>query len=123
MALWRNNLNILIHHAHEYSKIVSILQCVMCGLHLYTRGIYFYLGIHCIMRENHSLIAGINRVKTASGKTKLIGDVDFNNVAQKASIITPVPGGVGPLTVAMVIRNTLYAAQKDFRFHFKSIYE
>ena len=68
-------------------------------------------------------VVGINRVKTDCGKTKLIGDVDFDNVAQKASIITPVPGGVGPLTVAMVIRNTLYAAQKDFRFEFKSIYE
>jgi 5,10-methylene-tetrahydrofolate dehydrogenase/methenyl tetrahydrofolate cyclohydrolase len=44
-------------------------------------------------------------------------------VAQKASIVTPVPGGVGPLTVAMVIRNTLYAAQKDFKFEFQTIYE
>ena len=70
----------------------------------------------------HSL-TGINRIKTPAGKTKLIGDVDFNNVAQKASIVTPVPGGVGPLTVAMVIRNTLYAAQKDFRFEFTSITE
>ena len=69
------------------------------------------------------IIAGISRVETADGKTKLIGDVDFDNVAQKASIITPVPGGVGPLTVAMVIKNTLYAAQKDFRFEFESIHE
>lgn len=68
-------------------------------------------------------IAGITRVKTADGKTKLLGDVDFDNVAQKASIVTPVPGGVGPLTVAMVIRNTLYAAQKDFKFEFQTIYE
>ena len=70
-----------------------------------------------------SKFVGITRVKTADGKTKLLGDVDFDNVAQKASIVTPVPGGVGPLTVAMVIRNTLYAAQKDFRFEFKTIYE
>ncbi len=66
---------------------------------------------------------GINRIKTASGKSKIVGDVDFEAVAQKASVITPVPGGVGPLTVAMVIRNTLYIAQKDLRFNFKTIYE
>ena len=69
------------------------------------------------------LHAGITRIETPDGKTKLIGDVDFDNVAQKASIVTPVPGGVGPLTVAMVIRNTLYAAQKDLRFEFRSITE
>ncbi len=54
---------------------------------------------------------------------KTVGDVDFEPVAQKASVITPVPGGVGPLTVAMVIRNTLYIAQNNLRFDFKTIYE
>ena len=54
---------------------------------------------------------------------KIVGDVDYEPVAQKAGIVTPVPGGVGPLTVAMVIRNTLYIAQKNLRFDFKTIYE
>ncbi len=54
---------------------------------------------------------------------KIVGDVDFEPVAQKAAVITPVPGGVGLLTVAMVIRNTLYASQKNLRFDFKSIRE
>ena len=67
--------------------------------------------------------AGINRIETANGKAKLVGDVDFEPVAQKASIITPVPGGVGPLTVTMVIRNTLYIAQKRIHFDFKIIHE
>ncbi len=67
--------------------------------------------------------SGINRIKSESGKMKIVGDVDFEPVAQKASVITPVPGGVGPLTVAMVIRNTLYIAQKNLRFDFKTIYE
>ena len=66
---------------------------------------------------------GINRITTPSGKKKIVGDVDFEPVAQKSSIITPVPGGVGPLTVAMVIRNTLYIAQNNLRFDFKSIHE
>lgn len=50
---------------------------------------------------------GINR--TAEGK--LVGDVDFARAAQRAGYITPVPGGVGPMTVAMLLRNTVLAAQ------------
>jgi 5,10-methylene-tetrahydrofolate dehydrogenase/methenyl tetrahydrofolate cyclohydrolase len=52
-----------------------------------------------------------------------VGDVDFDAVAQKASMITPVPGGVGPLTVAMVIRSTLHIAQNKLQFNFSTIYE
>ncbi len=54
--------------------------------------------------------AGITRIKGRNGKYRLVGDVDFDEVSQVASLITPVPGGVGPMTVAMVLRNTLYAA-------------
>ena len=55
---------------------------------------------------------GITRIKTESGKTKLVGDVDFDAVSQVAGLITPVPGGVGPMTVAMLCRNTLKAYKK-----------
>jgi len=51
---------------------------------------------------------GINRAESG----KLVGDVDFENVSKKASFITPVPGGVGPMTIAMLLQNTLIAAQK-----------
>ena len=54
---------------------------------------------------------GINRIpseKTKSGY-RLVGDVDFENVAPKCSKITPVPGGVGPMTVAMLMSNTVAA--------------
>lgn len=52
---------------------------------------------------------GINRVPDATKKSgfRLVGDVDFENVAPKCSRITPVPGGVGPMTVAMLMKNTL----------------
>jgi methylenetetrahydrofolate dehydrogenase (NADP+)/methenyltetrahydrofolate cyclohydrolase len=50
---------------------------------------------------------GINRLKDGS----LVGDVDFENVSSKCSYITPVPGGVGPMTIAMLLSNTLKAAQ------------
>ena len=57
---------------------------------------------------------GINRIedKSASKGYKVVGDVDFNSVAPKASFITPVPGGVGPMTIAMLLKNTLTAYLK-----------
>ncbi|MBX0332861.1 bifunctional 5,10-methylene-tetrahydrofolate dehydrogenase/5,10-methylene-tetrahydrofolate cyclohydrolase [Pontibacter sp. HSC-14F20] len=58
---------------------------------------------------------GTTRVPDASRKSgyRLRGDVDFDNVAPKCSYITPVPGGVGPLTIAMLLKNTLRAARKE----------
>lgn len=57
---------------------------------------------------------GINRVPSAETKSgyRLVGDVDFQNVAPKCSAITPVPGGVGPMTVAMLMKNTLAAYKR-----------
>ncbi|XP_069473745.1 bifunctional methylenetetrahydrofolate dehydrogenase/cyclohydrolase, mitochondrial [Ambystoma mexicanum] len=56
---------------------------------------------------------GINRVQDpVTGKPKLVGDVDFEGVRKKAGYITPVPGGVGPMTVAMLMKNTVIAAKK-----------
>jgi methylenetetrahydrofolate dehydrogenase (NADP+)/methenyltetrahydrofolate cyclohydrolase len=43
---------------------------------------------------------------------KVIGDVDYENVSKKASLITPVPGGVGPMTIAMLLKNTVFAASR-----------
>ena len=56
---------------------------------------------------------GINRIPdpTAKNGCRLVGDVDFDSVAQKASLITPVPGGVGPMTIAMLMKNTLRACR------------
>lgn len=58
---------------------------------------------------------GINRVPDATRKSgyRLVGDVDFENVAPKCSFITPVPGGVGPMTVAMLMKNTLAACLRQ----------
>jgi len=53
---------------------------------------------------------GINRIPSDNGKTRLVGDVDFDGALQVAGAITPVPGGVGPMTVACLLRNTLVAA-------------
>ncbi len=55
---------------------------------------------------------GVNRIgMTPEGKAKLCGDVDFDGVKEKASAITPVPGGVGPMTITMLMMNTVKAAK------------
>jgi methylenetetrahydrofolate dehydrogenase (NADP+)/methenyltetrahydrofolate cyclohydrolase len=55
---------------------------------------------------------GVNRIGTTpDGKAKLCGDVDFDAVKEKASYITPVPGGVGPMTITMLMKNTLESAK------------
>ena len=55
---------------------------------------------------------GVNQIGTSkSGKRILVGDVDFDTVKEKASMITPVPGGVGPMTITMLMLNTLKAAK------------
>jgi methylenetetrahydrofolate dehydrogenase (NADP+)/methenyltetrahydrofolate cyclohydrolase len=55
---------------------------------------------------------GINRVATDDGKGRLVGDVAYDEAAEVAGAITPVPGGVGPMTIAMLMRNTLVAAHR-----------
>ena len=53
---------------------------------------------------------GINRIPASESKTRLVGDVAFNEVLEVAGAITPVPGGVGPMTVVCLLVNTLRAA-------------
>ncbi|MBL4612604.1 MAG: bifunctional methylenetetrahydrofolate dehydrogenase/methenyltetrahydrofolate cyclohydrolase FolD [Emcibacter sp.] len=53
---------------------------------------------------------GVNRIEKADGKTRLIGDVEYDEAAKHASAITPVPGGVGPMTIAVLLKSTVVAA-------------
>lgn len=60
---------------------------------------------------------GINRIQDpTTGKSRLVGDCDFESCVEKAAYITPVPGGVGPMTVAMLMRNTIVAARGSVRY-------
>ena len=54
---------------------------------------------------------GMNRITAPDGKTRLTGDVDFDAALTRAGSITPVPGGVGPMTIACLLANTLQAAR------------
>ncbi len=68
-----------------------------------------------MVKENSVVIdVGINRIedRTSAKGYKIVGDVDFENVSKKVSYITPVPGGVGPMTIAMLLKNTVEAAMK-----------
>lgn len=56
---------------------------------------------------------GINRIDAGNGKTRLVGDVDFESAKDVAGAITPVPGGVGPMTIACLLHNTLSAARRQ----------
>jgi methylenetetrahydrofolate dehydrogenase (NADP+)/methenyltetrahydrofolate cyclohydrolase len=58
------------------------------------------------------IVVGINRIPTDDGKGRLVGDVAYDEAAGVAGAITPVPGGVGPMTIAMLMRNTLVAAHR-----------
>jgi methylenetetrahydrofolate dehydrogenase (NADP+)/methenyltetrahydrofolate cyclohydrolase len=63
-----------------------------------------------MVKENAVVIdVGINRLDNG----KICGDVDFEAVESKVKAITPVPGGVGPMTIAMLMQNTLESAQKQ----------
>jgi len=68
-----------------------------------------------MVKEGVTIIdVGITRVKDATKKRgyRLAGDVDFESVSPKANFITPVPGGVGPMTIAMLLKNTLLAVER-----------
>ncbi|KAM4745358.1 bifunctional methylenetetrahydrofolate dehydrogenase/cyclohydrolase, mitochondrial [Anableps anableps] len=71
-----------------------------------------------MIKEGAAVIdVGINRVQDPiTGKSRLVGDVDFEAVKKKAGYITPVPGGVGPMTVAMLMKNTVKAAKSVLQF-------
>ncbi len=57
---------------------------------------------------------GINRITTPEGKNKLVGDVAYAECAEVAGAITPVPGGVGPMTIACLLQNTITAAKIQY---------
>ena len=72
-----------------------------------------YLKADMIKKGSIIIDVGINRVEAENDKGyKIIGDVDYNSVIDKVSFITPVPGGVGPMTIAMLVENTIKAAEQ-----------
>ncbi|MDC0189380.1 bifunctional 5,10-methylene-tetrahydrofolate dehydrogenase/5,10-methylene-tetrahydrofolate cyclohydrolase [Flavobacteriales bacterium] len=77
-------------------------------------GVPGYLKSNMIKKHTVIIDVGIHRVKSDKTKSgfKLVGDADFDDIKDKTSFITPVPGGVGPMTIASLLQNTLYSAKK-----------
>jgi methylenetetrahydrofolate dehydrogenase (NADP+)/methenyltetrahydrofolate cyclohydrolase len=76
-------------------------------------GIPRFIGADHVKEGAVVIDVGINRIEDASTKTgsRLVGDVDFEAVAEKCEAITPVPGGVGKMTIAMLMANTIRACR------------
>jgi methylenetetrahydrofolate dehydrogenase (NADP+)/methenyltetrahydrofolate cyclohydrolase len=74
-------------------------------------GIPNFLKSEMIKKNCIVIDVGITRVKNPLKPKgyEIVGDVDFDNVIKKSSYITPVPGGVGPMTIAMLLKNTMHA--------------
>jgi len=93
----------------EFTRSADILVAAM--------GVPFAIKADMVREGAVVIDVGQNVIPDATRKsgTRLVGDVDFDNVKHIASAITPVPGGVGPMTIAMVLRNTLTAAERSSR--------
>ena len=78
-------------------------------------GIPYFVKSDMVKQNAVVIDVGINRVDdiNSNKKYKLVGDVDFENVKEKSSYITPVPGGVGPLTISMLMKNTIQAYEEQ----------
>ena len=104
--LLQKNATVTIAH----SKTDNLKQiCLQADIIVAAVGRPYFVKQDWVKEGAVILDVGINRITTESGKYKLVGDVDFENVKHKAHAITPVPGGVGPMTIAFLLHNTVCA--------------
>eukprot|EP00401_Gymnodinium_catenatum_P051399 CAMPEP_0117504978 /NCGR_PEP_ID=MMETSP0784-20121206/25133_1 /TAXON_ID=39447 /ORGANISM="" /LENGTH=400 /DNA_ID=CAMNT_0005300361 /DNA_START=1 /DNA_END=1200 /DNA_ORIENTATION=- len=109
LLLLRANATVTVCHSHtvDVDRMLGSADVVVAaiGRPEFVRG--EWLKENCVVLD-----VGINRVPDASAKRgyRLVGDVDFASASERASAITPVPGGVGPMTVAMLLKNTVELA-------------
>jgi len=106
------NANATVTVAHSRSKnLVEI--CRSADILIAAIGVARFVKAEMVRDGAVVIDVGINRVedKTAEKGYRLVGDVDFDAVKEKAGLLTPVPGGVGPMTIAMLMRNTIRAAK------------
>jgi methylenetetrahydrofolate dehydrogenase (NADP+)/methenyltetrahydrofolate cyclohydrolase len=82
-------------------------ECLQADVIISAAGVPNLIKADMVKKGAVVIDVGINRVATSDGASKLVGDVDFQNVKKVASAITPVPGGVGPMTISYLLRNTL----------------
>ena len=109
MGLKTNPGNSTVTLAHSRTKNIEDL-IKQADIVISALGVPDFIKEHMIKEGATVIDVGITRVKDDSEKGyKIVGDVDYENVSKKSSFITPVPGGVGPMTIAMLLKNTLQA--------------
>ena len=108
------NSTVTVTHSHtkNIADITRQADIVISAL-----GVPNFLKADMVKDDVVIIDVGITRVpdKTKEKGYRITGDVDFENVSKKASFITPVPGGVGPMTIAMLLKNTLLAREQHNR--------
>ncbi len=108
---WPGNSTVTLAHSHtkNIEEIISQADIVISAL-----GVPNFLKADMVKEGVVVIDVGITRVPDDRKKRGycITGDVDFENVGKKASFITPVPGGVGPMTIAMLLKNTLLARER-----------
>ncbi len=106
--------NATVTICHSYTKNLREI-CLSADIIIVAVGHPHFLTAEMVREGAVVIDVGITRIADATKKNgyRVCGDVDFDNVAPKCSYITPVPGGVGPMTIAMLLRNTLHAYKQN----------
>lgn len=108
---WPGNSTVTLTHSNtkNITQIISQADIVISAL-----GVPNFLKAEMVRDDAVIIDVGITRVEDENAPKgyRIVGDVDFENVSKKASFITPVPGGVGPMTIAMLLKNTLLAREQ-----------
>ena len=109
---WNATVTLTHSRTQNLSKLTQEADIIIAAL-----GIPNFLKAEMVKEGAVIIDVGITRVSDTSAKKgfRIVGDVDFEQVKQKASYITPVPGGVGPMTIAMLMKNTLNAYKRTHK--------
>jgi bifunctional protein folD len=109
---WNATVTLTHSRTQNLSKLTQEADIIIAAL-----GIPNFLKAEMVKEGAVIIDVGITRVADASAKKgfRIVGDVDFEQVKLKASYITPVPGGVGPMTIAMLMKNTLNAYKRTHK--------
>ncbi len=108
--------NATVTVAHRYTTNLKML-CQLADVIIAAVGQPQLITADMVKEGAVVIDVGINKIADPSKKSgyQIVGDVDFANVAPKCSYITPVPGGVGPMTIAMLMHNTLQSYRNKFK--------
>ncbi len=106
------NSTVTICHSktQDIESITKQADILICAI-----GVPKFVTADMVKKDAVVIDVGIHRIPADTKKGyKIVGDVDFDDVSRKAAFITPVPGGVGPMTIAMLLKNTLLSFKKEF---------